>query len=442
MLQRQQESARMPTKSAKAQTREERHKKREAKKNGNKDKKAKTDGQDAKDGTASGHNVASDLELVKNLLAAGSGLGGNVSVFASQEDKIKKLEAQLEAAKSKSEAALIMEKSADMLKEIIRQVKAYLYRDTKFVGNDKHLEKLANKCYDTMGYKLEKVPPNHKECWVAAYKDYVKKGFNEARSYVQQQLQNDFKAHLAKENLPADELVEKCGWITPDLAKKCALRTVNLDDAAEFEAFKWYWTVGLQKELGHSEWGPNKHLYQMPSQATTKRTHNGKEAKLVTPQSEAMLVMFIDNARGKWVHERAYQLKNGYDGMSGQAKKNFKYPSEKVGDKMRVKPEYQPKHTDMYGGKQVTDGWTFDGKKQFTGLRKEIKDHHAANMEQVLALEKRMFDHLRKENGITAPDAITHRKNKRRKVVDEGLDQASSMEEEEELVMDFSDEEN
>jgi len=293
-----------------------------------------------------------------------------------------------------------MEKSEGMMKEIIKVVKGNLYRDTKFVGNDKHLEKLANKCYDTFGYNLEKLPSNHKECWVAAYKDYVKKGFNEARSYVQQQLQNDFKALLVKENLSADDLVAKCGWITPELAKKCALRTVDLDNQTEFDAFKWYWTVGLQKELGYNEWGPNKHLYQMPSQATTKRTPTGKEVKLVTPQSEAMLVMFIDNARGKWVHEHAYQLQHGYDAMTGQAKKTFKYPSEKVGDKQRVKAEYQPKHTDMYGGKQATDGWTFEGKKLFTELRKEIKDHHAANMEQVLAVEKKMLEHLRKENQI------------------------------------------
>jgi len=270
LIQCQQEFATMPTgtgksKSGKAATRAERAKKRDAKKDGNKGKPTKTDTQD-------GNNVASnDLNLVKQLLAAGNGLGGGVSVLASQEDKIKQLEAKLQAAESKNEAALIMEKSEGMQKEIIKQVKAILYRDTKFVGNDKHLEKLASKCYDTMGYKLEKVPSNHKEVWVAAYKDYVKKGFNEARSYVQQQLQNDFKALLVKENLPVDELVEKCGWITPDLAKKCALRTVDLDDKTEFDAFKWYWTVGLQKELGYNEWGPNKHLYQMPSQATTKR---------------------------------------------------------------------------------------------------------------------------------------------------------------------------
>ena len=252
---------------------------------------------------------------------------------------------------------------------------------------------------------------------------------------------NDFKALLAKENHSADELVAKCSWITPELAKKCCLRTVDLDKEEEFNAFKWWWEVGLQKELGYSEWGPNKHLYKMPSQATTKMTPTGKEVKLVTPQSEAMLFMFIDNARDKWLQERAYQLKKGYDKLSPQAKKTFKYPSVKVGDKMRLKAEYQPKHTDLYGGKQHTDGWYYEAKKAFAALRKEIKDHHAANKDQVLAVEERMLAHLRQENKITGANADENRKNKRRKVAPEGLDQASSLEQEEELELDFSDEE-
>ena len=370
--------------------------------------------------------------------------GGQVSFIQQKEQELRAREAELatrEAQLGKGQP-LLLQKGDDVQKMVYSAVKQFIYRGTKFVTNDAHLEKITGKVYDILGYGHETQPKGHRESWIATYKSCVNKGLNEARSYVQQQLVTNFKSHVSSLGCEPHEIAEKSTFITFDLAKKCALREIDWSKVEERQAMMWYVEVGLQKELGYSEWGPSKHLYILPSQAMTDRTVYGKETKLVTPESEAMLCMALDNCLEKWVHCRQYELEQYYDSMSSAKKKKFKYPEEKVGDKMRTQKKYLPKYTDLFGGKKVIDGWSRAGKKAFLDLRAEIKEAHKNNPDKVLALERECLDALRQKWEITAPDPDTHKKNKRkRQGEDDGDATVGEEAEEEELDMDFSDEE-
>ena len=71
---------------------------------------------------------------------------------------------------------------------------------------------------------------DNKKIWKNTYKPVLTAQLNAHRSYVQNRMKDSWKKFHETE-----------GWLpTVEQVKKCALRTINVDDEKEFKVMDWY----------------------------------------------------------------------------------------------------------------------------------------------------------------------------------------------------------
>lgn len=176
--------------------------------------------------------------------------------------------------------------------------------------------------------------------------------------------------------------------------------------------FYWYTNNLLLRTIGTAQWGDNVRFYTTISNATTKLS--GEELKLVTPSTEAFVVLNYHNCYQKWLDWFEWESENGFSAKERKANgKPNKPPTDKDSKK------YKALFSMSEGGQKEIDGWTIEGKKQFVAYRKEIKavvtseDEDVQDM--VKKVEQEVLASMRKVKGIEEEDHDAHRRAKKRK---------------------------
>ena len=90
----------------------------------------------------------------------------------------------------------------------------------------------------------------------------------------------------------------------PGLTLVCPLtRNIDLDNPEEFEAFKWFWEIGIGRIVGAKGWGEGHRHYTTMSRA---QFHYDHSKPLFNASQEAFFVLLYENHYKRWKAQIAW----------------------------------------------------------------------------------------------------------------------------------------
>ena len=325
----------------------------------------------------------------------------DLSIRALKQEN-EKLQEKLANAGNPGLMPIKQKPSQEVLKLIDKTVKYKLFKDVKFVVNEKALEKVSAYMHKLM-YENSQNKPN-RENWVYTYSNSISKSINDKRNYAQSQLK---AACIKYANENGTGLVP-----TYKAILKIALRDVDTENDDEMELFKWYWDVALGKVAGVQHvWTDSIKYYSTISAAKDVISHG----------TEAFICLLFDNCEEKWNQTIKY-LAN-HPELQGKIpeKKAIKAMPETTQVEREAKRELwdlcQGKYTKQDGGQQVFGGWDKAGLLKFKDLQQQIKASRVNNNMKVNDIEKAVLQNLRDTKGISSADAQAEKKKKRKRRV-------------------------
>ena len=195
------------------------------------------------------HNVPGDLEFEgrkfvppNNLKSCKSMLKRAVIAVASLTMDKKRLQYEARELKKRGTSPGVHVRQN---KEVIKQVQTnfgnWQFRTVKFIEDDEECKEVTGQLYDMMYEEDErdKLGEDYKDSWVDAYFNHVRGACNDKRNYTQGRFK-DSMVNFYRQHKKLPEL---------ELLKKCALRTVDLEDPDEYLVFKFYWSDLASKFL-------------------------------------------------------------------------------------------------------------------------------------------------------------------------------------------------
>jgi hypothetical protein len=204
---------------------------------------------------------------------------------------------------------------------------------------------------------------------------------------------------------------------TVEHIKKCALRTIDLEDPAQLAAYKWYWTVLIPACCGSTKhWNNHVNLFSTISQANWPNPHKlGTE--VIPASTEAFVVTVYDSCRKSWIEQRKLKkLHDGYTithGKKGQPGAQNKLLTKNGRKMVKVTdPMYFAKYTDNTSGCNILGGWSDEGKGIYAGLERDIEA--SRKDDTCLALERTFYERLRRDLKVKGSSWKQHLRIKKR----------------------------
>jgi hypothetical protein len=316
------------------------------------------------------------------------GLREKVAHCAELEQRVQKLQADLDLEKKKVDhhsikaKSKVMKENKDELKRIKETVTEELWRTCKFIQCVEDEEIACKYVYQKI-YGDPKEDPAELEkmySWIETYKACIKKSLYDKRNYVTSQLK-----------AAAMDLLDNGKELpTLEMLLKCLDRTINVENPEENACFKWYWEVLLAKMLGSSDWGPSVRYYNKICGATHK---SDPKKSLVTSSHEAMIVAIWDNNRDNWISLFTW--------------------SQQAENKGKIQPNRGGRYTSTDKGQRAYGGWEPEGLEAYNAYYET--NHAARKTPNRKAVEKAMYHQLRTAMGITSTEHKSHIKGEREK---------------------------
>lgn len=281
-------------------------------------------------------------------------------------------------------------------KEIEDFVKNEIWRETKFLANDKELDRVCQEIIDTMPQFLglrtddEADKDDNLATFVNVYGGVVCKAINSKRSTVQGSLGKAYqKRYDLGEKMPTVKDL-KTVILRHDLEKKAIPEDANEDEAADIRAyndrvewnwqvFDWYWEYLLPCVVGKFAWGHGMRNYCTISRGTYP---DDPEKKYITSSDEALTLVLMENCAQRF----PFSSKLHADGVT------------KLTEEHKKHPKYQSKYSLDHLGNVQWGGWTTEGRDRYKNLWSVIatnkrKDH-------VYRVEKAALLRLQAKNNI------------------------------------------
>lgn len=329
-------------------------------------------------------------------------------------DRIAQLEAKLatyQAPKvSKKKATKDSETQDDWQKEIKRIFSEDLWNggNVKILWKDNQIRSLQETVFDKMAPHL-KQHFRDVDHFIVSYGDDVPSSLNGLRQYCQQNVKkvaDEFMRKDPNNKLPTQEEMEKL-----------ISRNFKASDARMMDLYEWYWDTLLPQVVGNTfDWHIRNRCFSHLSSARHGDDIDDNEASddgenpppyLVTPSTEVMAYLFIDNHRAAWEHQISKKLANAhYNGK----------------DKDKEMPE--AKWTINTCGRKKIGGWLPKARKEFKRLK--ALNHAGRAKATTEGLDAALLKKLKAAKGITVATAAEMGAKKRKRKKEE--------EEEEELT--------
>ena len=340
--------------------------------------------------------------------------------------KIAELQAQLKAVKSsKAIVPLTLSKmlKTNASKTLVGVMKKELvfnwWGQQPFINNEKSLSAVCDRLYKVMmpkdhaDIKEEVAKQEAKDNWIATYRYVIRQLLNQIRNYFQGQLRKVWLEHAVQEvkKIPPAEiekakgekdkdgqdlgLVDKDGFptakfvltrvktlITWQEVLKVVSRDANfLKTPRGIFVSGWWWNDALPKLAGRCHWGDNKPYLSTISGAEHPNNEFWDNNFPAVPYPlEAVGVLFMENAEGKWP---TFVVKNLKD-------PNWKYDPK--ADYMEC-----PYSTSKEGGR-VWGAFTVKGMKRYATLKDLAKKGRTKTTCE--ASEKAILKRLRIKHGF------------------------------------------
>lgn len=246
--------------------------------------------------------------------------------------------------------------------------------------------------------------------FIDTYGKDVPTALNALRQYVQQNVKKVVDQYMLKNGLKMP---------TAEDMRKIIGRDFTTKDTKMMKLYQWYWDSLLPQVVGNTfDWHPrNRHFRHLSSarhgddcdeDGSEVDEDAPKQPYLVTPSTEVMAVMFLDNHRATWEYQIAKKVAD--ENYNAKAKDDNK-PEEKW--------------TTSHCGRAATGGWSQkppkEGEKTAAEIFKDLKgmNHIGRAAEGTEELDAKCLENLKKARNITAStyDEMSSKKRKRNKEV-------------------------
>lgn len=316
-----------------------------------------------------------------------------------QRAQIDELKAQLEAEKARAEAAQLAKNpktNPELAAQVREKVIFYGFRKYKFLVNKTITGQAVREIYNLMGPKFAQKMPF--DAFSDGYTQVILSTINGKRQYVQQNLREKIwhfcREHSLKE-IPSSDII-----------RACAVRTCpeGWNEADFDEYMQWYADVLLPVATGNGQdW-----TVEAKANTTISKHLCTKTLKpIISPSTEAFLVLCWENCEFGWNVQWAYQKKFKTT-KAPQARKLDKddpflanIPATKDLDayvkalnKCKTKEEGAKlipfnRYSNSCSGQKRYGGWSKEGRDRFVALRTQIKK--ARETEEAQAVEEKLL---------------------------------------------------
>jgi hypothetical protein len=241
-------------------------------------------------------------------------------------------------------------------------IKKRLWPNTKFVTSERQLTNLANKVWNELPKDLWGYTEQDKEPFMRMYRDFMGTVINGQRTIVTGDLKK--KAFTWMDNhFDTDKETNKKTAVLPTLEQitRCSVR--DIDDGLH-EIFDWYIDSLLPSVVGNQyDFCKSKRFFTNCSAVTLPKSPK----KLITPSTEAFLVVCWANYRKKWMNHWLFRQDNPTGNLPNPRHKNGVFPNPEV-DNL-----YATEWTNTDNGSTVLGGWHHDGKVAYKTALDNIK---------------------------------------------------------------------
>lgn len=258
--------------------------------------------------------------------------------------------------------------------------------------------------------------------WITLNSALIAKELNNHRNYVisgiKKQVIKYWKMH-GEDKLPKPADIRKCVLRDPDLT--------DLENAANFDLFEWYWTALLEKAPGNAhDW--SEEIYQFNCIFNGRNEQEGGRL-YITPSHEAFVAVAYENYWQKWI--KMQELKELHPEVTVRNRK------PKAGDKSAYvletdkkgtshiyiqSDEYRGKWTRNDGGSKQSAGWAREAMETYA--RTLNKNRKARKTKEGRGLEQKFLAKLKQKRGIVADDYATHQAMNKQNADGTGLNAA------------------
>lgn len=315
---------------------------------------------------------------------------------AEHNEIVVDLQSQLRKALAKKKTGRMSDKNKEFMEKLVEKAKMILWSQVKFI-NDPEEETAACKLLLQIGnFEKKMVDTKQKRAdIVETYKVVCKKAIFAKRNYVTSEVKKMFMKRLAagKHVLTMSEL------------DMCISRNVKSEE--DMENFMIFWDDYVPREVGSMEWSEKVKYYNTISKAMRKDLPN---LPLITPESEAFLVLCVYNGMSRWTREHKRKLEIRAANAEGRDLE------ETEEDKMDKKAgTFDGRFTCTTKGQNFWGGWSDEGLELFIQYR--AKNVLARKRPDCDKLEKDCLARLRVQRGIDADckTALDHLRNKEAK---------------------------
>jgi len=389
---------------------------------------------------------ADNRPLILQQMAKNLGIDPSASPVIAQNENGKRPASAAKLAPAIAQAPTLSQAELEMEKQLIHvskkkkkgtnnentenmihsTIKNTSWRKVKFVHGEASRKKVALMVLEDMDMEKFKGDSEravaNREKWVEAFGGVVTKKYNKHRSYAQTQTSQACKKWMATHN----------GQL-PDIDRLTAIIKRDLDPQipADMELMKWWWTDVLPMACGNrDDWNDEKKYYVTISEGAPP---NYPRQKYITPSTEAIAVLFIENLRSKWTEINALKQLPEYAGCTSfTAKVHLEYekdaqgkPTDVLAYEHRINPnnpkdvtlnheKFWGKYTILTAGQCADSGWTHAGRKLFKDLTEANKA--ARLLPKCKDLEEAVLKSLRAEQGIQADTHMAEKLRKRREL--------------------------
>ena len=317
---------------------------------------------------------------------------------ASKTKQVSDLEAKLTLA-NRAGVARSNSKSAGKKKKfdptdptyvVLRDsVKAYVWGTVKFLSSEDQLMRITRfamkKCEITAWFKDDcKTLSDQGAAFAQENAEFVNGVLNEHRSYCQNQMKTVAIKYLADKEL--EEMPSEAEF----------LKIINRDASVDLDLFAWWWDVYMPKATGNNKlWNDCTKYY---GNISTHSPPGKPNQPYVTAATEAWGLLLIQNCRTRWPAILTWKKKSNdtlryVKGGGDRVTKGHQHID------ITVHPEFKGIYTLTDSGQAKFGGWTTKGMKKFAEYVSLCKI--GRQKMETPALEKKILDKLREENGIT-----------------------------------------
>ena len=182
---------------------------------------------------------------------------------------------------------------------INKAIQEHVFAIVKFVKGPKSLEKLASHCILYSGLKMKK---RERKKWYDMFNKHCSNGLNTHRGNVQMAIKDAFWAFWKTHNKNIGDVQR---WL------RCMVRDLSMDNDQDKADYSFYYQTLMAKATGTEERWNRFHIGYMPLYKAKPPKKDCKEIDYyVTPETEALTLLFIDGNWDKW--RAQFQVKDMY----------------------------------------------------------------------------------------------------------------------------------